>query len=124
MADHIFELRAPTQCAFWKNPEQLRGNGVALLERVEVFVDESHFMRRLHKCRECGQLYFYEFTEEIDHAHGEDPQYRKYIPVENAEQIETLRASSASELLRYFPRLQSDWSKDVERPVIRWVTSG
>ena len=123
MTDSIFALQEPTHCLLWKNPEQLRENGAALLERVEVFVDESHFMRRLHKCRECGQLYFYEFTEEIDYANGDDPQYRKYIPVENTEQIDALRASSPSDLLSYFPRLQSDWSNDLERPVIRWVMS-
>ncbi len=37
-----------------------------------AYADESHFQRYLLKCRECGQLYFFEFLEEIDWSHGKD----------------------------------------------------
>jgi hypothetical protein len=33
---------------------------------LETYLDDSHHMRRLLQCTACGQLYFYEFREEID----------------------------------------------------------
>jgi hypothetical protein len=65
--------------------------------------------RHLLRCRECGQLYFYEFFEWIDWEGGNDPQYTTYIPVESDTEIEALKKASSFELLKYFLRLQRDW---------------
>jgi hypothetical protein len=59
--------------------DTLRTLGNTLLD---TYADDSHLSRRLLKCRECAQLYFFEFYEEIDWLDSKDPQYVTYIPVE------------------------------------------
>jgi hypothetical protein len=78
-------------------------------------------MRQLLRCRECDQLYFFEFYEEIDWEEGNDPQYSTYIAVEDDAEIQTLKKASSFELLQYFPRLQWDFPKDAQTPTARWV---
>jgi hypothetical protein len=90
-------------------------------DSVEVFLDESHDRRCLLKCKTCGQLYFYEFHEEIDWTGGNDPQYRTYIPVETREEIETLLNSSGFGLLKFSPRLQYDLPRDAPSPKVFWI---
>ena len=66
----------PHQCAYWHNPELVRDAPMKEgFELVETYADESHLRRYLLKCRECGQLYFFEFYEWVDWEHGNDPQY-------------------------------------------------
>lgn len=77
------KITEPLKCVLWRD-ERL-DNLHEILETIETYLDDSHDMRRLLKCRECGQLYFYRFLEFIDYVNGEDPQYRTYIPVASAE---------------------------------------
>jgi hypothetical protein len=114
-------MKEPTQCAFWTKPELVLGAAKDRFERLETVVDESHWWRYLLKCRECGQLYFYEFYETIDWEDGEDPQYSTYIPVETAAEIETLKTTSPFSLLQFSPRLQRDFPKGAKAPTVRWV---
>jgi hypothetical protein len=111
-------MKRPTQCVLWEKPELV---GTDHFELIETYVHESHLWRYLLKCRECGQLYFFEFYEVIDWIDGDDPQYLTYIPIETAEEIETLKKSSPIDLLRYFPRLQKDFPKGAKSPNVRWV---
>lgn len=90
--------------------------------RLRVYHDESHFMRSLLQCKECGQLYFYEFTEEIDWEEGNDPQYRALIPVDSEEEAEEISALPPAELIQVFPRLHIDWPSSAGAPEARWVT--
>lgn len=83
-------MKKPTQCVLWIQPEL------------------------------GGQLYFFEFYEEIDWEGGNDPQYTTYIPVETNEEIETLKKSSPLELLQFFPRLQIDFPKEAKEPKVWW----
>ena len=69
------------------------------------------------ECRECGQLYFFEFYERIDWDSGDDPQYATF----GQEEIERLKACSPFELLQFSPRLQKYFSKDAKRPTFGWV---
>jgi len=112
----------PTRCRLWQKPDlaaaDLRPDAFTVLE---TYLEESHHMRRLLQCRECGQLYFYAFTEEIDWAAGNDPQYRVYIPVGTLAEARRLNALSAAELLTLLPRLQVDWPAAAESPRARWV---
>src|SRR5262245_35598944 len=60
-------MKAPIQCAFWEKPELVNEpNRWDRFELLETFVDDSHEFRHLLKCKECGQLYFFEFYEWID----------------------------------------------------------
>jgi len=114
-------MKAPTQCVLWKKPKLAQGSKSERFELVEFYVDESHWRRYLLKCRECGQLYFYEFYETIDWEHGEDPQYSTYVPVETAAEIEALKATDHFDLRQFSPRLQHDFPKDAKVPTVYWV---
>jgi len=114
-------MKEPTQCILWTRPELVEGSTAEHFELVETFADESHWWRYLLKCRECGQLYFFEFYEQIDWEDGEDPQYSTYIPVETDAQIEALKKTSPFELLQFSPRLQRDYPKGAKAPTVRWV---
>ena len=116
-------MKEPRNCVLWKNPERvLARDGPNILEIVETYEDESHWMQRLLKCRECGQLYYYEFYEFIDWEDGRDPQYRTWIPVESPDEADRLKKTHMMDLLGVFPRLQSDFPKDADAPLLRWVT--
>ena|ERR1043165_1052554 len=114
-------MKSPTQCVLWENPALVAGPQEGRFKRLATYVDDDHLTRCLLRCRECGQLYFYEFSEEIDWGGGDDPQYRTYIPVETETEIEALKKASRFDLLNYFPRLQRDWPKDAQAPTVRWV---
>ena len=107
-------MKKPTQCALWEQPDLvLSVPREDLFERIDTYVDDSHLFRDLLKCRECGQLYFFEFYEQIDWEGGNDSQNVTYIPVETDEEIETLKKASVFELLQFSPRLHKDlrWSQ-------------
>lgn len=115
-------MKQPTQCHLWQaetlTSEDLHG----AFETVEEFGEEdTHFRRALLRCRDCGQLYYYEFYEWIDWEGGNDPQYRTWIPVESREEIDTLNQTSQFSLLKFAPRLQSDFPKDADQPKVFWV---
>jgi hypothetical protein len=111
----------PTQCVLWGAPKRVAGKGRDILETVDTYVEDEHLFRRLLKCRECGQQYFYEMHEEIDWVDGEDPQYRTYIPVSTMAEVEMLRTASTAELRQALPALRSDFPKGVEAPTLYWA---
>ena len=82
----------------------------------QTFVDESHLSRELLRCKDCGQLYFFEFYEEIDWEDGNDPQFSTYVPVETGAEIEMLKKASPIKLLEYLPQLRRDFPKDAKSP--------
>jgi hypothetical protein len=99
------ELRQPTQCVLWEHPERTAGKFAELFEEVETYEDSSHSMRVLYKCRECGQLYFFEWWEWVDWEDGNDTQYSTLFPVGTVEESETLKKTDSFNLMRYYPRL-------------------
>jgi hypothetical protein len=114
-------MKKPTQCVLWEHPELVLEPLKDRFERIDTYVDESHLMRFLLKCRECGQLYFFELYEEINWEGGNDPQYSTYIPVETKDEIKTLNSASPFGLLDFSPRLQEDFPKDAKKPTVRWI---
>jgi hypothetical protein len=113
----------PTQCRLWQKENLTDPDSISAdnFEVLHTFVDESRLCRRLVKCKECGQLYFYEFYEEIDWKEGNDPQYCTFIPIETRDEAETMARVSPLELLRFGPRLQKDWPAGEDKPTIRWI---
>lgn len=88
---------------------------------IDTYEEDSHLIRRLEKCRKCGQLYFYEFYEEIDWTAGNDPQYRTWIPVEDVESAKELSTLNYLEILR-FPSIRCDFPSDAQAPSDpKWV---
>jgi hypothetical protein len=108
--------RTPTNCVLWENPERVKE---LPFERIKRYVDDGHFIRDLIKCPECGQLYFKEFVEEIDWVHGNDPQYRTYIPVRDESEADELNKLDMFEVLKRSPQLRCDWPSDGPQ-TIRW----
>src|SRR5579864_9389236 len=103
-----FELPPPTQCALWTKPELLAETKG--FDTVETLTDESHLERSVLKCRECGQLYFFEFYEIVDWKDGNDRIYWTFIPVDTPERIAALKDASVFDLMRYTPRLLRDFA--------------
>jgi len=105
------KISSSSLCHLWNkadiSPEELRQD----LSMEQVYEDDSHLMRRLMKCKKCGQLYFYEFYEEIDWSEGNDPQYRTWIPVDDPASAVALNRLSIFEILK-FPSIRSDWPRD------------
>jgi hypothetical protein len=103
----IINLRRPIRCVLWEHPERASGKFAELFEKTESYEDSSHLIRSLYKCRECGQLYFYEWCEWVDWDEGDDKMYTTLIPVQE-EDVEALKGADAFNLMRYFPRLHLD----------------
>lgn len=92
--------------------------------RVRHYVDDSHFQRSLLQCKDCGQLYFYEFYELVDWKKGNDPQYRTLIPVASEGEADKIKSLGSVQLLDITPRLQIDWPSHSPAPVVQWIGSG
>ena len=105
----------PTECILWKTDlltiEQLRES----FDLLTTYEDDSHLIRKLLRCKECGHLYFYEFYEEIDWQEGKDGQYWTWIPVDNQESAENLSKLSVMKLLMY-PSIRYDYPKGADIP--------
>ncbi len=104
----ITELKHPTQCVLWENPSRIGAKFSDIFEEVETYEDSSHLTRSLYKCRECGQLYFFEWYEWVDWEKGNDKMYSTLVPVETREDGEGLSRTTIYTLLTYIPRLQWD----------------
>lgn len=113
----------PTKCHLW-NKEELTEEDIIPrnnFELLKTYVDESHLWRYLLKCKDCGQLYFYEFYEEIDWKEGKDPQYTTLIPVASDEEAKKMAELSTIEILKFSPRLQSDFPSNAEKTKVHWI---
>jgi hypothetical protein len=64
-------------------------------------------------CKECGQLYFFEFIEEVDFISA-DKIYCTYIPVKSKEEADQLSKSSSFEFLQLFS-IRYDTKENVPR---------
>ncbi len=114
-------MQKPTQCVLWNKPELVESCPLKdFFELIHTYVQESHLWRYLLKCRECGQLYFFEFYEEIDWVNGNDPQYTTFIPVDTIEESQRLNQFPPLELLQFSPRLQKDYPSNAQKPKISW----
>ena len=116
-------MKQPAQCHL-QQKENLTNEDINVknnFELLHTFEDESHLWRYLLKCKDCGQLYFYEFYEEIDWKEGNDPQYRTFIPIESKEEAENMAKMKSFELLKISPRLQYDWPANADKSKIYWI---
>ncbi len=86
----IIHLRSPIQCVLWEHPDRLKDKFGEFFDEVETYEDSSHLTRTLYKCRECGQLYFFEWYEWVDWLDGNDKSYSSLVPVHTQEEIEAV----------------------------------
>jgi hypothetical protein len=103
----FIRLRPPIQCVLWEHPDRVKAKFAEGFDEIESYEDGSHLTRSLYKCRECGQLYFYEWYEWVDWKQGNDKMYTTLIPVQQ-EDVEALKDTDSFNLMRYFPRLHLD----------------
>jgi|SRR3989344_9454816 len=114
----------PKQCILWKKQNIQENDIVDAFDLIKTYVDTSHLLRDLLKCKECGQFYFFEFYEEINWGgvgNGNDYQYSKWIPVAKNE-AESLKNKSPLELLSpiFLPQMQAYLTPDGRKP-LQWV---
>jgi hypothetical protein len=117
------EIKRPEKCHLWKIDDFKSGdlNNREAFNVLHTYTESSHLWRYLMECKDCGQLYFFEFYEEIDWENGNDPQYCTYIPVESAEDAGKLSGISQLGLLKFKPRIQSDWPANKPEKKVYWV---
>ena len=109
------------QCERWKLETPLREDLYAGLETLAIYIDESHESLTLKRCLECGQLYLYEFYEEIDWVDGNDPQYRALTPVQAKDGTKQDGQLQLGDFILLGPVLKSDWPADAAEPTLYWV---
>jgi hypothetical protein len=114
------DRKKPMQCHLWNKEELTDGDLDNAFDVVHTFSEDSHFSRRLIKCKQCNQLYLKEFYEEIDWIDGEDPQYLTYIPVESQEEADAINQVGLWEFQTFSPRINRDWPKSKPK-TIRWI---
>jgi hypothetical protein len=69
----------------WPDAAEAAWQGYATLAVDTVLVDESHFRVAIRLCPFCSQRFVSVFSETIDWADGDDPQYWSLLPVTAAE---------------------------------------
>lgn len=104
-------LQKPTQCHLWNKTELTDEDFNDTFDVVRTYSEDSHFSRRLVKCKHCEQLYLKEFYEEIDWVDGDDPQYITYIPVKDEREAEVLNLANLWKIQTFIPKLNRDWPK-------------
>jgi hypothetical protein len=113
--------KAPLGCELWtqETPNLNLENVKVYTNEFPVYADEA--IRKLMRCADCGQLYFYEMLEYIDWEEGNDPTYRTYIPVASVADADKLAFVPQLEIIEQKPQIRKDWPKEAPEPVIAWV---
>jgi hypothetical protein len=99
--DNQIIVSIPTECHLWNKKVLTRDDLRTSLELVKTYEDDSHLMKSLLRCKDCGHLYFHEFYEIVDWEQGNDAQYSTWIPVDDAASSDALNDLSPLELLQY-----------------------
>ena len=58
---------------------------VVKLRSIATIVDESHFITGIRRCTNCGQQFVSVFSEQVDWANSDDPQWRAIVAVKPAD---------------------------------------
>ena len=115
----------PEQCVLWKK-QNIKESDVDMnnFDVVKTLIDTEHFWRNVLKCKECGQLYFFEFNEKVNWSgagNGNDYQYSTWIQIAPNDSG-FLNEKSSLELLDpiLIPRIQADLTPHGSNAV-HWV---
>lgn len=112
-------MMIPTQCQLW-HKEHLTNEDIQIdrhFECVNTFGEGTHEVKRLLRCKDCDQLYMYEYYEWIDWIAGDDPSMCLFLPVESEEEARRVATLPTADLLRLEPHVRGDWPERT----IRWV---
>lgn len=98
-------------CKLWTKKELTFDDLRESLETQVQLEDDSDLIRWLKVCKNCGQLYFYEFKEYENWSTGDSATYRTWIPVASAEEAWEINQLSYTQILKYSSiRLDRDTS--------------
>lgn len=111
----MYKITENSKCHLWTSSGVKADDLKNSLKVIKTYSEDSHLMRHLKQCQQCGQLFFYEFYETIDWTDGNDPQYRTWIPVDDEPTAEQLSQLSPLEI-QQFRRIIIDWPKDLPEP--------
>jgi len=98
------------------------------LKLEEVLIDEMHYRVIILTCNVCRQHFISIFTETIDWADGEDPQYWIIMPLtrQEAADLAHRRNSISEEMLNVLASkrrsLRRDYPKEADKPSLSWAT--
>lgn len=89
-------------------------------------IDDSHYIVSIWFCPSCAQHFLNVTTEMIDWEAGEDPIYRTFMPITQAELAALMESSPPTEALLNAVGsgrrcLKRDWPKD-HPPIAYWST--
>jgi uncharacterized protein YbaR (Trm112 family) len=96
------------------------------LTKVADLVDESHYHVMILSCPYCRQNFLSVFTETVDWADGEDPQYWKVVPIEPGEvailtdATGLLSEADLDAMARDRRCLRRDYPKGASAPTVGW----
>lgn len=107
---------SPTHCHLWTDGKISKTDLLDSLEVVEVIEQDSHFTRKILRCKECGQLFLYQFFEEVDWEGGNDAQFYLWIPVDTISRAKKFCKKSALEV-QTLPGIRIDFSKEMKEPI-------
>lgn len=109
------KISFPKNCHLWCDQNLNREILNEDLEEIDLLIDESHLIRKILRCKECGQLYFYEFFELVDYKEGNDAQFWKWIPVTSEKEAEEINKMIPPRLLR-IPGIRIDFPMNASQP--------
>jgi hypothetical protein len=69
----------------WQPDADLAFNAFRALKVDSYLIDESHYIVTIRHCLTCSQKFLSVFTEMVDYADGDDPQYRIVISITSDE---------------------------------------
>jgi hypothetical protein len=98
-------------CALWNKDELTFEDLKEGLENLEQLNDDSDLIRWVKVCKNCGQLYFYEFKEYENWSTGDSASYRTWIPASSLDEARLINHLAYTQLLNFSSiRLDSDSS--------------
>lgn len=108
----------PKQCILWTK-EQLVPSDLSF-DFVSEISDIPKISQQLRKCKECGQLYLYEYNDFFASPYDDLPIYKTYIPVSIGELKEYFQQEKTltSILEIKSPKLLHDIKADGE--TVKW----
>ena len=65
----------------WQQDASLVISAFSVLKIDSYLIDESHYIVAIRYCLKCSQKFLSVFTEMVDYADGDDPQYRMVMPI-------------------------------------------
>ena len=105
----------PVECHLWRDGNPSMEQLMMALTPIMTYEEESHLIRNVLRCKDCGHLYFHEFTEKIDWREGNDAQYSLWIPVNDLASADKLNELSTAELSAFYG-LHYDFPTEDEKP--------